>query len=125
MLVQSDAFSTKITIDLDKAKSEIFDKVTNFQHQLKRYDTKLEATTGHYKEHKAHFNRVEKSMIECTKLIDETKNHFDFETLQQMKDWKGNLQRKLWLFTDGIFKEFKYINERLEAKLLFEIGYHD
>ena len=64
-------------------------------------------------------------MVECTKLIEVTKHHFDFEVLQQMKDWKSGLQKKLWLFTDGIFKEFQYVNERLEAKLLHEIGYHD
>ena len=124
-VIQSETFASKITRDLEKTKSEIFDQISVFSHQLKAYDSRLESTAGHYLEHKDHFDRVENSMIECTKLIEVTKHHFDFEVLQQMKDWKSGLQKKLWLFTDGIFKEFQYVNERLEAKLLHEIGYHD
>ena len=91
MLVQSDTFGQKITRDLEKTKSEIYDQISVFSHKLKAYDSRLESTAGHYLEHKDHFDRVEKSMVECTKLIEVTKHHFDFEVLQQMKDWKSGL----------------------------------
>ena len=87
-MVQSETFAQKITKDLEKTKSEIFNEISVFNHRLKAYDSRLESTAGHYLEHKDHFDRMENSMIECTKLIEETKHHFDFEVLQKMKDWK-------------------------------------
>ena len=45
------------------------------------YDIKLEETAGHYIEHKAHFERLEESVIECNKIVEATRQKFDFDTL--------------------------------------------
>ena len=125
MTIESANFGEKVTREFEQTKNEMSIQINTLTNKLMSYDIKLEQTDGHYMEHKAHFKRLEESVIECNRIVEATRQQFDYDTLVQMKDWKAGLQRKLWLFTDGIFKEFKYINERLEAKLLYEIGYHD
>ena len=124
-MVTTDAFTEKVTNDLEAGKAEMATEYSCMRQLIDDYNLRLTSTMARHEEHKDHFNRIEGQLVDYTRAVEQAKDELDDKVGKMLKTWKLGSEKKLWKFTEGIMSEFKYMSKRCEDKVLFEVGYHD
>ena len=69
--------------------------------------------------------KINLGMVECNVNQEQLRYDIDDVLKKNSDNLKVGLETQTYRLCDSIIEEFKYLNKRLEDKILFTVGYYD